>query len=204
MGKTTMKVLAVAFAVLAVSAMANEDISLDEHDEHFMDYVVSLVDEYAPDNTVKKVVAAAEAKEAKKKAKEAKKVAEKLAIAKETKKQLKKEAEKKTGAAGNEQAKLSIVKTSAKVKILQKEAARQAKIAEKWTLKAKPHELKSKKLTRESKEIAAKNAKMVKEIAKKDVRRARQTARKIKRKAARMANKAQRQAVNVVKEAQAS
>lgn len=104
------------------------------------------MDEYAPDPAVKAVVAKAEAKEAKKEAKVDKKVAEKLAIAKETKKQLKKEAAKKTGAEGNKAAKLSIIKTAAEVKVLQKEAAAQAKIAEKYTLKAKPHELKSKKL----------------------------------------------------------
>ena len=99
-----------------------------------------------PTGDVQAVVAKAKAKEAKKIAKQDAKIAQKMAIAKETKKELAKEQKKKTGAAGNAQAKLSIIKTAAEVKVLQKEAAREAKIAEKYTLKAKPHELKSKKL----------------------------------------------------------
>merc|ERR1712216_877989 len=105
---------------------AVDDIALPMNDAHFMDYVTSLIQEYAPDPVAEDP---------------AKAVEEKLEIDAATKKALEKEeaSEKKDGAGSDEAAKISIVKTAA-----------EAKKAEEFTMKAKPHELRSKKLGNKS------------------------------------------------------
>lgn len=144
-----------------------EDVALPVKSGHFMDYVMSLIEEWdSPEGDAEATLMAAD------------------------------EPPK-----DNDAAKLSIVKTAAKVKVLQTEAKQEAKKAQDYTDKAKPHAMKSRKLTEQSKEISKKNEEMVKEVAQKDVIRAQQAAESIKRKAMLMASKAKDQANQVVKDA---
>merc|ERR1719267_185119 len=70
----------------------------------------------------------------------------------------------------------SIIKTAAKVKVMQKEAGVASKIANEKVQKGKTAEVKAKKLAQKSKETAKKNAQKVKEMARKRVRKANQEA----------------------------
>merc|ERR1719178_204320 len=116
-------------------------------------------------------------------------------IAKEEVKELKAET---AGGKSDTAAKIALVKTAAKVKVVQHEASDAATEANEKIEKGKVSEIKAKKLTARSKEIAKKNSEKVKEMAEKRVRAAQRKARSIKRKAGRMASKAERQAENTV------
>merc|ERR1719247_1210100 len=182
----------VALVAVAVSIPTStevvdvEDVALPVKSKPFMDYVMSLIQEWDDPEEGAEVEADAQVDVSD----DGKEVdAEATLVAADPEPQ------------DNEAAKLSIVKTASRVKVLQKEAAEEAKKAQELTEKAKPHSLKSKKLTEESKEISMKNQKSVKEVSEKDVLRAKQAAESIKRKATLMANEAKDQANQVMKDA---
>jgi len=192
--KTMLRTLVcVALVAVAVSIPTStevvdvEDVALPVKSKPFMDYVMSLIQEW---DDPKEEGAEVEADAKVDVSDDGKEVdAEATLVAADPEPQ------------DNEAAKLSIVKTASKVKVLQKEAAEEAKKAQELTEKAKPHSLRSKKLTEESKEISIKNQKSVKEVSEKDVLRAKQAAESIKRKATLMANEAKDQANQVMKDA---
>merc|ERR1719197_1335383 len=98
----------------------------------------------------------------------------------------------------------SIIKTAAKVKVMQKEAGVASKIANEKVQKGKTAEVKAKKLAQKSKETAKKNAQKVKEMARKRVRKANQEAAAVKRAATRMKRKAAANAALTVSKANAA
>jgi len=98
----------------------------------------------------------------------------------------------------------SIIKTAAKVKVMQKEAGVASKIANEKVQKGKTAEVKAKKLAQKSKETAKKNAQKVKEMARKRVRKANQEAAAVKRAATRMKRKAAANAALTVAKANAA
>merc|ERR1719182_1304925 len=95
---------------------------------------------------------------------DAEKAAEKVAIAKETAKEL--NAGNSDSAKGM-QAKIALAKTEAKVKVVQHEAGNAATEANEKIQKGQVAEVKAKKLSARSKEIAKKNAEKVKEMSEK-------------------------------------
>merc|ERR1719230_2486149 len=96
-------------------------------------------------------------------------------IAKEEVKELKAET---AGGKSDTAAKIALVKTAAKVKVVQHEASDAATEANEKIEKGKVSEIKAKKLTARSKEIAKKNAEKVKEMAKKLTARSKEIAKK--------------------------
>merc|ERR1719498_35855 len=98
----------------------------------------------------------------------------------------------------------SIIKTAAKVNVMQKEAGVASKIANEKVQKGKTAEVKAKKLAQKSKETAKKNAQKVKEMARKRVRNANQEAAAVKRAATRMKRKAAANAALTVAKANAA
>lgn len=94
-------------------------------------------------------------------------------------------------------AKLQVTKTKAKVKIIGREAHKQAEAAHEKMQKGEVARKFEKMMNKKMKEVARQNAKVIKESASKSEEIARLKAEKVRRKAQHMENKAERQAERV-------